>query len=317
MSSPILTPVMTLVEFLKNGDIPDQTRPLVSMFAKSSDVMEALPWEGLTGPVYLGFRQASIPQLGFRGINEPSTSGAGTLTPFQEATYVIDHDIPVDRVLVEQGGQRRRALEEAGAMAAAGELWLNSFLKGDNSLNPRVFNGLQKRSLQFGRTMHNSTTAGGAPLSLSKLDQAIQNTRKATHIIFPWAAKYLLIAAARNTQLTGFVMQSWDEAGKPKITYAGLPILFGYEKDFHPAILPFTEVGAGGGAAQTSSLYVVSFGEQGLRGIQLSPLQVRDVGLLQDSITYNTHVSWNCGIVDEHPFCFTRLDSWTLAAIVA
>jgi hypothetical protein len=314
MASPILTPVFTLIEYLKANNIDN---PLVEMFARSSDIMEVLPIEGLTGPVYQGYRQSSMPSMGFRAINEGSTSGAGTLTPFQEATYIIDHDIPVDRAIIDRAGMRRRAIEEDLAMARLGELWVTNFLKGDNTTTPRVFNGLQKRAGKYGRTIANSAASGGGPLSLTQLDQAIQNTRKPTHIIAPWASRPLWIQAARNTALTGFVMQSWDEIGKPKLQYAGLPILWGYEKDLHAPILPFTEVAAGGGSPVTSSLYVVSFGESGLRGIQLKPMDIKDWGLLQDGITYNTHVTWDVGLVDEGLFCLTRLSSITNAAIVA
>jgi hypothetical protein len=310
---------MTLPEYLKGQEVDQGSRPLVEMFARSSDVMEALPFEGITGAVYVGYRQSGLPaSMAFRAINGSSTSGAGTVTPFQEATYLIDHDIPVDRAIVDRGGERRRAWEEQNAMARLGELWISTFLKGDNTTDNKVFNGLQKRSANWGRNIDNAAgTSGGAALSLGKLDWAIQNTRKPTHIICPWAMRYRFIAAARNTSLTGFVMQSWDETGKPKMSYAGLPLLFGYEKDLHPAILPFTEVATGGGSAVTTSLYVCSFGEAGLRGIQIKPMEIRDFGLLQDGITYSTHVSWDVGLVDEHPFCFTRLSGITDAAIVA
>lgn len=319
MSVPFITPVMTLPEYLKGSDIDDNARPLVEMFAQSSDVMQVVPFEGISGAIYQGFRQSGLPtSMGFRAINDVSTSGAGTVTPFQEATFIIDHDIPVDRAVVDRGGMRRRAWEEQLGMARLGELWLQKFLKGDNTTAPKEFNGLQKRCDKYSRKIDNSGgTSGGSALSLTQLDWAIQNTSKPTHIIVPWAMRYRFIAAARNTSLSGFVMQTWDEIGRPKISYAGLPLLFGYEKDLHAPILPFTEVAPGGGSAVTSSIYVTSFGEGGLRGIQIKPIEIRDVGLLQDSITYNTHVSWDVGLVDEKHFCVTRLCGITNAAIVA
>lgn len=329
MASPLISPVMTLPEYLKGHDIDDTSRPLVEMFAKSSDIMEVIQFEGLTGPVYLGYRQAALTaNMGFRSINTGSTSGAGNLTPFQEATYLIDHDITVDRAIVDRGGPRRRAIEEQMGMARLGELWVQNFLKGDNTLNNNVYNGLQKRSAKYSRTIDNSNnTSGGLALSLSQLDNAIQNTRKPTHIIVPWAMRYRFIAAARNTAIAGFVVQTWGGGGHDgmssmggdngesgsggvggvKMSYAGLPILFGYEKDLHPAILPFVEVAPAGGPPQTSSIYVVSFSEGGLRGIQIKPISVVDVGLLQDQITYSTHISWDVGLVDEGNFCLSRL----------
>lgn len=308
---------LTLVEYAKGLDVADKRRPIIEMFAKSTDIFEALPFEGLNGPVYEGYRTSQLPTPAFRAINEASSQGGGKITPFQESSYVMDHDIDIDRAIIDRHGMDRRYQEEQMAVAGAGRKWVDTFLKGDNTTQPREFNGLAKRSALFNRTIANSVASGGAPLSLLKLDQAINAVNKPTHIIAPFDSKPLWIQAARTSSLTGFVIQTWDQVGGPKLTYAGLPLLFGYEKDDNVPVLQFNEVGAGGGAAQTASLYVCSFGPGKLRGIQLKPLEPRDIGLLENGITYRTHLSWDVGLVDEHKYCFSRLTSWTNAAIVA
>jgi hypothetical protein len=319
---------MTLGEFAKGPDVPDEARPLIEMFAAKSDVLEVMPFLNLSGFVYQGYRQAALQtSMAFRAINAPSTSGAGVVTPFQESTFLVDHDIPIDRALVDRGGDRRRAWEESMGLARLNELIINTIIKGDNTTNNTQFNGLQKRAAMYGRLVDNSGgVSGGAPLSLAQLDFAIQNTARPTHIIAPWGMRYRFIQAARNTTIAGYVIRtSFSDIGKtednataakPVISYAGLPILFGYEKDLHAPILPFTEVAPGGGSATTSSIYVVCFGENDLVGIQNAPMEIRDFGLLQDGITYNTHFHWDMGIVDNSNFCFTRLAGIQQAAIV-
>jgi hypothetical protein len=126
-----------------------------------------------------------------------------------------------------------------------------------------------------------------------------------------------LIAAARTTTISGFVIQNWDDIGKPKLSYAGLPILFGYEREIEGDLLDFDEVASGGGSAVTCSIYVMSLGEDGMHGIELMPMSAEDKGKLEDGITWRTHVAWDLGLVDEHPFCLSRLTSITNAAIVA
>jgi hypothetical protein len=309
--------LITLPEYAKGMDKSDQARPIVEMFAQSSDILEVLPVETVAGGIYQGHREAVLPQLAFRGINEGSTSGHGTISPFQEGTYIMDHDIDVDRAIIDRNGTDRRTYEEKMGITAAGRLWVDTFVKGDQSSNPRVFNGLQVRAAKFSRTQHNSSANGGAALSLAKLDTAINNTSRPTHILAPFNSRPLWIAAARNSTLSGFVMQTWDDIGKLKISYAGLPFLWGYPKDDHAPVLDFNEVASGGGAAVTASLYVLSLGEGMFRGIQVIPLQARDIGLLQDGKTYRTHLAWDTGLVDEHKYCITRLDSWTNAPIAA
>jgi len=338
MTSPILTPVMTIGEYAKA--VPEEVQPLIIEFAKSSDVMEVLPFQNISGFTYNGYRQVSLPaNMAFRAINAPSTSGSSVVAAYQEATYLIDHDIPVDRSMVDRGGDRRRTWEEMGGMAELGQLFITNFIKGDNTSNNTVFNGLQKRSALLGRQIDNSNaTSGGTALSLSQLDLAIQNVKSPTHIIVPWGMKYRFLQAARNTAVSGFVIKqekepfgSYTAAGGPSgsgegaaapgpqqfMTYQGLPLLFGYEKTLNPPILPFTEVAPAGGAAQCASIYVVAFGENRLCAIQNAPMEVRDYGLLQDGITYNTHFHWDVGLVDNDYFCFIRLAGIQQLAIVA
>jgi hypothetical protein len=319
MASPFLAPVMTYPEFIKASDIDAASRPLIEMFAESSDVYKALPFVGLTAPQFTSFRQTALSgNMAFRGINGSSTSGAGVISPFSEAAYIVDHDIPIDRALVDRGGERRRAIEEKNAMAELGQLWLTKFIYGNNNANPIEFNGLQVRSANYGRTIDNSNgVSGGAPLSLIQLDIALKNTAKKAkrYLLVPFDLKPYFIQAARTQNLAGYVIQTWDEVGQEKLSYAGVEMLFGWEKDLHPPMLQFIETAPAGGAAQCASIYVVDFGEEGVHGIQLSNMEIRDYGLLQDGVTYNTHVHWDVGLVDASLFCFTRLAGITKATI--
>ena len=312
--------MLTLVEYAK-GLEQSPTRAMVEQFAASSDIFEALPIEGLGAgsSVYEGLRQTELPSgLGFRGINEPSTSGTGKLSPFSEASFVFDHNIDVDRAIVDRYGSERMNQHIGMGVAAAGKMWTDTFFAGDNAAQPRQYDGIARRAARFSnRVMHNSASSGGAPLSLYNLDRAIGNTMNPTHIIASWNLMPRFMQAARNTSIAGFVIQSYNEMGVPKMTYGNIPILWGYKKDLHGVILPFSEVASGGGSAVTTSIYVVSFGENGLRAIQLKPLAPTGPKLLEDEITWRAHLSWDTGLVDEHQFCMTRLTSITDAAFVA
>ncbi|MCK1445421.1 hypothetical protein IVB43_23840 [Bradyrhizobium sp. 48] len=312
--------LITLTEYAKGFAMEDIRRTVIEMFTQKSDVLEVMPFESLTGSKYTGYRESALPVLTFRGINESSSSGHGNISPFDEATYIIDHDIDVDRAIQDRHGPERRNYEERMGITAAARLWVDTFIKGDQSTNPRVFNGIQLRSNKYGRKFHNSAASGGGALSLLNLDIMLNNLSKksgTSYLLVPFASLPLWIQAARTQTLTGFVMQTWDGVGTPKLSYAGHRILFGYPKDDQVPVLQFNEVASGGGSAVTSSLYGLTLGEGMLRGIQVRPLTPEDVGLLQDRKTFRTHISWDVGIVDEHKYCMTRLDSWTNAAIVA
>ena len=312
--------LITLPEYAKGFAREDIRRTVIEMFTQYSDVFEVWPFESLRGSKYTGYREAALPTPVFRAINESSSSGHGIISPFDEATYIIDHDIDIDRAIQDRHGPERRNYEERMGITAFARLWVDTLVKGDQSVNPRVFNGLQVRARKFGRLFHNSTVAGGSQLSLANLDQFTHQISKKSGTFYyfaPFISAPLFIQAARTTTLTGFVMQTWDQTGMPKLSYAGHRILWGYPKDDHAPVLQFNEVPQGTGTANNGSLYGITVGEGMLRGIQVRPLTPEDVGLLQDRKTYRTHISWDIGLVDEHKYCLGRLDSWTNAPIVA
>ncbi len=312
--------LITLPEYAKGFAREDVRRTVIEMFTQYSDIFEVMPFETLRGSKYTGYREAALPAPVFRAINEASSSGHGTISPFDESTYIIDHDIDVDRAIQDRHGPERRNYEERMGITAFARLWVDTFIKGDQSTNPRVFNGLNVRARKFGRLYHNSTASGGAALSLANLDQFLNNiSRKSgtTYMMVPFVSLPLWIQAARTQTLTGFVMQTWDQTGLPKLSYANLRILFGYPKDDQVPVLQFNEVATGGGSAVTASLYGLTLGEGMMRGITVRPLTPEDVGLLQDRKTYRTHIGWDVGLVDEFKYCMGRLDSWTNAPIVA
>lgn len=312
--------LMTLVEYGKGLEKDSVTRPLVESFARASDIFGALPFEGFSGPVYEYYREAQLTaNMAFRAINEAGTSGNGKIEPFSEAAYILDHDIDVDNAIVRRHGEGRRSQEDQLGMAKLGRLWATTFIYGDTTTNPKEFNGLKKRtSLDTANlVLDNSASSGGGALSLVKLDQAIEMVNGANALIAPRQLRPLFTAAARTPTVSGNIFQTWDEIGKPKMTYGGIPVLFGYEREIEGDLLGFDEVATGGGSAVTASIYAVKFGENGVRGIQLKAMDIKDCGLLEDQITLRTHISWDVGLLNEHAYSVARLTSITNAAIVA
>lgn len=318
-------PTMTLVEYAKGLEKDNIARPVIETFAASSDIMAELPFVGFSGAAYETYRQAQMPStVAFRGINEASTTGEGKIEAYQEPSYPIDHDADVDIAIVRRHGMQRRAIEERLSIAKVGRVWANTFISGDTESEPREFDGIQQRVAKYGaegaansRLFHNSAASGGAALSLANLDVMINSVNGSNVLIAPRTMLPRFIAAARDTSLSGFVIQTWDQVGMPKMSYAGHKILWGYEREIEGELMDFNEVASGGGGAVTASIYCARFAEDGLHGIQLMDIDVQDRGLLEDAITYRTHVSWDVGLVDEHPFCISRLTSITDAAFVA
>lgn len=320
----------TLVEYAKNQQ-DQKKRAIIELFPEASDVMGVLPFKTAPGGRYGYFREGALPNnMAFRAINEVPAEGNGVINDLTEQCFPIAGNIDVDRVLINRYGMERRATEEAMAVKRKAKVWADTFINGNNALTAREFTGLKNRLAAVGsgassvdgssydsRVFANNQASGGGPLSLAQLDIAIGLVENPTHILMPKPLLDRLPAATRATGVSGFLTYDVEDLGKAVPRYNGLPILLGYNVTPFGAFLPFNEVGYGGGAAVTASIYICSFGEMGVCGLETSPMEVKDMGLLNNGIHYRTNVEHDVGLCIENPYAAMRMTSITNAAIVA
>jgi hypothetical protein len=321
LTTTITTPT-NFVEYAKSMDENDPTRTFVENMVEESDVMRAIP----IMPAERGKRAymdiASLPTVAQRGLNEAGGQGVGSFNLREEDTYFLDQYIFVDRGMIDRLGPEGKYKQEKLTSVALGQFFSQNIIKSDNSSNVRTPNGIQVRCLDTtaatGNQVHNSAASGGAALSLSNMDALFWRVNKPTHWIVPRGLMPQFDAAARNNTLVNqTVSYTKDDFGRRIIEFKGLPLLFGYEPDDSPDLLPFSEVASGGGSAVTSSIYCVSFRQGGFYAIEQTPLQVMPEGPTVGQPFDSTHIKWDFGFAREHPKAVARLDSITNAAIVA
>jgi hypothetical protein len=318
ITATISTPI-TFLEYTKGLAENDPTRSFVENMVENSDVMRALP----VLPAQFGKRAfldiGSLPTVGFRGLNEAGNQQTGSFNLREEDTFFIDEYIFVDRAIIDRLGTEHKYRQERLKSIALGQYFSQNVVKGDHGSNVRTPDGLQARCNTTGvNLINNSVVANGAALSLANMDQLYWLVNKPTHWIAPRGLMPFFDAAARNNSLVNqTVAYAEDDFGRRIIKFKGLPILFGYEPDDSPDLLPFTEVGAGGGTATTSSIYCVSFRDGGFYCIEQTPLTMMAEGPMVGQPFDSTHIKWDWGIVREHPRAIARLTSITSATIVA
>lgn len=318
INASVTTPI-SFVEYAASLPETDPTRTFVENMVEESDLMRAVPILPAKNGKRAYMDVGSLPAVGFRGLNEAGNENTGTYNLREEDTFFIDEYIKVDRAMIDRLGPEPKYKQEKLKSIALGQMFSQQFIKADNSSNPRTPNGLQSRCTQLNyNLLNNSAAAGGGALSLANLDQLYWLVNKPTHWIFPRGLMAFVDIAARNSTLTGnqFTAES-DGMGRNIRKYKNLPILFGYEPDDSPDLLPFTEVGSGGGAAQTSSIFLVSLREGGVYAIEQTPMQVLPEGPMAGIPFDSTHIKWDWGIAREHPRAVARLTSITAATVVA
>lgn len=306
---------LTLLEAAKLNAATDKEAAIMQLYAGSSSILANLPMMSINGNSYQYNREANLPGIGFRGVNEAYTASAGVLNPITERLVITGGDLDVDKFIIDTNGMQVRAAHEAMKVRAMALNWTDNFINGDTASDPRVFDGLQVR-VTGDQLISAGTTSGGAALSLAKLDEAIDQVDNATHLIMNKAMKRKFAAAARSTSVGGYITFDLNQLGQRVMQYNGLPILEVDLDDAGNQILGFDEA-ASSGASTATSIYVVSMGPMGLKGLQNNGMQVRDLGELDSQPVFRTRVEWYCGIAIMQARSVCRLQHIGDLAIVA
>jgi hypothetical protein len=307
---------LTLLEASKlhSGDAIRQA--VIQLYAGSSGVLMALPFDNIAGNALKYNREESLPGVGFRGVNESYSESTGILNPITETLSIAGGDLDVDKFIVDTQGTDQRAVQEAMKIRALGLAWTSKFIKGDTASDPREFDGLQTR-LTGGQVINAGATSGGDALSLLLLDTLIDQVVDPTHLIMNKTMRRRLTQASRSTNIGGFITFTTDAFGNQIEVYNKLPIIVMDLDNASNAILPFTEANPGGGTAASTSIYAVSFREGMLTGIQNGDIVARDLGELQTKPAYRTRVEWYPGISCYHGRAAARLNGIKDAAVTA
>jgi len=309
---------LTLIESAKlaldRGDY--KTAAIQQMFARSSAWLGTLPFTDIPGNSITYRLESALPGSAFRAINEAYTESTGTFEERTDALRILGGDLDVDKALVKMlGGGIRSAHEQNKIKSMAAEA-TRVLIKGDSIAQPREPDGLQVRCVGT-QLVANSAAAGGAALSLTNLDLAIQRTASPVEIWLHPTLFARFTAALRTTAVSGVILTGEDEFGRPAVRYNGLPLVTAYPENDGTEPIDFLEVPAGGAPAATTSLYVVGKGGSGLVGIQNGGMEVKDLGELNAQPVFRTRVEWLMGWMCANPRAVTRLYSITNAAIVA
>lgn len=321
--------VHTLPEYAKTVAV-EKSRAVMELFPEESDILGVMPYKNAPGGRYGYFREGSLPNnMGFRAINETPSEGYGVINDLTEQCFPIAGNIDVDRVLINRHGMERRSTEERMSIKRKAKVLTDTFMNGDNASNPKEYTGIKNRLRAVGsgassvdgsnydsRVIANSQSSGGGALSLAMLDLAISLVENPTHILLPKKLRDRFPAAVRDAGVGGVYTNDTEDLGRRVARYQGLPMLIGYGITPFGAFLPFNEVAYGGGSAVTASIYILSFGETGVCGLETSPMQVTDIGLMENGVHYRTNIEHDTGMCIESPYAGMRLSSVTDAAIV-
>jgi hypothetical protein len=276
---------LTLAEAKKHSTNP-QERAIVTELA-AGPLLSVLPFREISGNGLFWKREESLGDVGFRQFNASYTESYAEVKQQSESLKLFGGDIKVDRAIVDLEGPEARAYQIQAKTRAMRLAWEALFVNGDSNSTAAEFDGLAVRLpaadyATNSQVIRNGTSA--AALDLNKLDEAIDA------VDAQGGSKYLVMSKSARRHLTKQARTSAqidiarNEFGYQQMVYAGLPVIELDRDHQNVAILD--------GSVTDQSIYVVSFGNEMLTGIQNGGVQVRDLGEATDSPTLITRVEW-------------------------
>jgi hypothetical protein len=262
-----------------------------------------------------------LPGIGFRGYNEGHEESVGVLNPESEALKLFGGDLDVDKAIVDMKGPQSRLVHTMLKAKAARMALERTIIKGDSTANPKEFDGWQKRVT--GSQLISNAAAGG-PLSLNKLDEAIDAVDASggnKFLVMSRAQRRRLTQAGRNTSVGGYITTDQDSFGRKLSYYQDIPILTVFKDNLGNDTMPYAEASPDATTTTSTSIYCVAFGDLLVTGIQgavggVYGFSARDLVELDSKPVYRTRMDWYVAQAIYNGRAISRLAGITDAPVV-
>ena len=274
---------LTLLEAQKHAKTPQELAVVTELAA--GQLMSVLPFRNIEGNGIFWKREESLPDVGFRNYNGALAESYAEVSQQSESLKLFGGDIKVDKAIVTLEGAEAKAYQIQSRVRAMRMAWEALFINGDSNQSPSEFDGLAAR-IQNGSSQYFAN--GGGALDLGKLDEAIDNVDAQGGSKYLVMSKSMRRALTRQTRTSTQIEISRNEFGYQQYSYMGLPVLELDRDHKNVAIHDSTP--------SAQDMYVVSFGNDHLTGIQNGGVNVRELGEDHAQPQMITRVEWYCGL---------------------
>ena len=280
---------LTLTEASKLSTDMLQKGVIMTM-AKSSAVLEKLPFMEIVGNGYAYNLVGELPTIGFRKVNEGYTEGGATVSREVENLVIMGGAVDVDVFIAKTRGNINdiRALQTELKSVATAQTFEKAFFSGDILTDEDGFDGLDAR-LKKGKG-----TEIKAELTLDALNElldAVVNGADVLYMSKKMRRKVLALLQASNH----YIENGTDAFGRMVTMYGGIEI-----RAIEDSLIP------------EGKIYAVKFGqEQYVSGLTNGGIVVRDLGELETKPVYRTRIEFFCGLAVFHNKSFAVLNTNT------
>jgi hypothetical protein len=281
---------ITLAEASKIIDTPLK-KGIVETIARESAVLELLPIININGNAYSYVQEGETGTVGFRNVNEDYNHTNPTHVPKTEHLRRLGSKVEVDRFIeLTQNIHDVRAEATASKSKAIANEFTRVFFKGNASVNPLEFDGLDVRVLA-----EQEVDGAGSELSADMVAELLDKVMGGADVLFMNKRTRRKMTALFGGQ-GAYIQAGQDSFGRPQQYFGEVRI----------AVVDDAFIA-------DNSIYAVKFGQDaGIAGIQAGELQAVDNGLR--GTMYETLIEWYVSIIDGNPKGFARLKNFVLSA---
>lgn len=304
---------------------------------REDPLLDKMPWTD-AGDLKVTFMRAkSMPQPKFRKLGNGYESSKGDVRPMEDRLFPLGQNIDVDKALVKMKNQPvdRRTWEREMSVKAMQRTFRYYLINGSPALDADGFTGLHYR-LVNNLPSSQSIDANGLDLTgdLSVAATRIKAIRLIEDLIdqcnegdcdaILWD-RITHRAYESVFKFSGLLTTTQDHLGRKFKRFGEngpLLIPMGQHRDEtdeeegtkiigHDEAADGLTLSNGDGC---TSMYAVKFGKDQLGGAQEYPMDVKDMGLLNDGVTYRDVVDWVLGIYQVRPRAVARVFGLTAYA---
>jgi len=321
---------ITLADWARS-ETDNLRRAIIDIYRKESMIMDALPFED-AGTLKIEVRRTKrAPRPAFRKINADFSESKGTFEPLQETVHDFGGQVDVDKMIDRDKNQNpnQRAWQTQEYVRSMAYLFNNYFINGNPADDPDGITGIRHRLINEVSSSQ-TVTAAGLDVSIDATSLAANQAKllwymnQAMHKLSGHRADLILVNSSMYLSLqaairaAGGLNTQQDAFDREFTIYRGARIfdMGCIWPDDDTEIIRDTELvdGSAVTGGTYTSMYLMRLGQgQFLNGFYEYPMDVNDLGMLEDGHTMRTVIDWPVGLWYADPRTMARVVGITAA----